>query len=439
LIGDVVVFVGRGAWKGAAFVNKPIVWLIIFVAAIGSAGAATYYVDSADGRDEPAWNGGPGEPWATLTYALSRTSGGNTFLCRGTFVEEVRIKEDDDSSEFVGNADAELTGAILCENYCGGGLRSFRVYGYARGGAQAEISTGGCYFNNPTGTALVAGPRSGDLWASDCVFENCGYVVHQTFEFGAARFRDCSISDCAEGVWASGELAFRVERSTFERVTGTAVLSSMLIDSMVIEGCGFYDCGRGVYTSGPGSPSMPDAYIRITSSVFRGNGTGLFLNRAPQTYDELYVENNSIIENISNGLEIEGEFEVRGNVVKDNGGHGVYITRYRADLGTPGDPGGNTFAGNKSGYDVYNASSEDIPACGNTWDPQSQQEMAGKTWQQVNVTRIYDHWDDPSVGYVMWSAPMLGVAPASLGRIKASFREGPASGQAGPGPSAVER
>ncbi|HUU56736.1 MAG TPA: hypothetical protein VMW93_05285, partial [bacterium] len=50
-------------------------------------------------------------------------------------------------------------------------------------------------------------------------------------------------------------------------------------------------------------------------------------------------------------------------------------------------------------------------------------EMAGKTWQQVNVTRIYDHWDDPSVGYVMWS-DFSAVRPASLGRIKASFGEG---------------
>jgi hypothetical protein len=28
----------------------------------------------------------------------------------------------------------------------------------------------------------------------------------------------------------------------------------------------------------------------------------------------------------------------------------------------------------------------------------------------------------------MWSEPILGVAPASLGRIKASFRSGAASG-----------
>lgn len=92
-------------------------------------------------------------------------------------------------------------------------------------------------------------------------------------------------------------------------------------------------------------------------------------------------------------------------------------------MGTPGDPGGNTFAGNGSGYDVYNASAEDIMAYGNTWDPQSREEMAGKTWADVNVTRIYDRWDDPSVGYVKWSDYST-VTPASLGGVKASFAGG---------------
>ena len=125
--------------------------------------------------------------------------------------------------------------------------------------------------------------------------------------------------------------------------------------------------------------------------------------------------------------------------MKNNSGHGLYITEGTPDVGAPGDPGGNTFAGNKSGYDVYNASPENIPAFGNAWDPQSEAEMAGKTWQEVNVTRIYDRWDDPSVGYVMWSEPMSGVAPASLGQIKASFREGAAPAALPPGSSAADR
>jgi hypothetical protein len=128
---------------------------------------------------------------------------------------------------------------------------------------------------------------------------------------------------------------------------------------------------------------------------------------------------------------------LKGNVVKDNYGHGVYIENGLPNLGMPGDPGGNTFAGNKSGYDVYNASPENIPAVGNTWDPRSEAEMEGNTWREVNVTRIYDHWDDPRVGYVMWSKPIFGVAPASLGRIKASFREAPPSGSLTPSPSSA--
>ncbi len=130
---------------------------------------------------------------------------------------------------------------------------------------------------------------------------------------------------------------------------------------------------------------------------------------------------------------------LKGNVVKDNYGHGVYIENGLPDLGTPGDPGGNTFAGNKSGYDVYNSSPENVPAYGNTWDPQSEREMKGKTWREVNVTRIYDRWDNPNVGYVMWSKPIFGVAPASLGMIKGSFKDAPTPGQAGPGSAAVGR
>jgi hypothetical protein len=64
--------------------------------------------------------------------------------------------------------------------------------------------------------------------------------------------------------------------------------------------------------------------------------------------------------------------------------------------------------------------------------------MKGKTWQEVNVTRIYDHWDNPNVGYVMWDEP-VGVEPASLGRIKAVFQGGAPSGLVVPTPSTAVR
>ena len=43
--------------------RKLIILFGILIAGIGPAGAATYYVDNVNGRDEPAWNGGPLEPW----------------------------------------------------------------------------------------------------------------------------------------------------------------------------------------------------------------------------------------------------------------------------------------------------------------------------------------------------------------------------------------
>jgi hypothetical protein len=155
----------------------------LIVAAVGSAGAATYYVDSDDGRDDPAWNGGPGDPWRTITYALSRVSGENTFMCRGTFEEEVRIGQDDAGSEFVGNPEATLFGDVLFENYYDGGVGTFRIYGSARGGAQAELFLSNCYFNYPGGTALAAGAYSGRLRTYYCVIDDCRYAVRQTFEF----------------------------------------------------------------------------------------------------------------------------------------------------------------------------------------------------------------------------------------------------------------
>ena len=88
------------------------VWLVIIVAAIGPAGAATYYVDSEDGRDDPAWNGGPNDPWATLTYAISRASGENTFLCRGVFREDVWVAYEERRTTFMANSDAQLEGSI---------------------------------------------------------------------------------------------------------------------------------------------------------------------------------------------------------------------------------------------------------------------------------------------------------------------------------------
>jgi len=417
---------------------RRLIILAIMVAALGSAEAATYYVDSDDGHDDATRNGGLLEPWRTITYALSRVSGENTFMCRGTFEEEVTVGEDDAGSEFVGNPEATLVGGVFCENYYDGGVGAFRIYGFARGGAQAELFLSNCHFNYPGGTALAAGPYSGRLRTYYCVIEDCRYAVRQTFEFGSLYFSDCIISNCEGGISASGEFFATVTGCSFFNVKGYAVDLGIFYDRGEVCSCEFYGCGTGVGLRGPRGPYY-GCHLSVHDSVFSDNDLGISAGCTPKPDRYIVVYNNDAIDNRGNGVEVWGEAKLRGNTVRGNGAHGVYIPEDKPDLGTPGDPGGNTFAGNKSGYDVYNASPENIPAYGNAWDPQSEQEMEGKTWQEVNVTRIYDHWDDPNVGYVMWSKPMVGVAPASLGRIKASFKDAPTSGQAGPASKAVGR
>ena len=411
--------------------NKPIVWLIIFVAAIGSAGAATYYVDSADGRDDPANNGGPSDPWATITYALSRVSGENTFMCRGTFEEEVEIGRDDNRSTFISNSEAAIRGSIVTVyEVVFLELEDFDIFGYAGGGCKAYVEVNNCYFNCPSGPAFRITRFHGRGGAFNCVFEDCKSVMYiNGFEFGTARFEGCGVENCERGISYSGEASVSATSCKFDNVAGVAFGASMWGEFATVNGCEITNCGTGVSMGG----SQYGASGAVRDSTFKYNTVPIKASYNNENWGGIEIRGNVVTENRGSGADVGGvRIKLRGNVIKDNDGHGVYITEGDPDLGTPGEPGGNTFGGNKSGYDVYDASPENIPACGNTWDPQSEAEMAGKTWEEVNVTRIYDHWDDPNVGYVMWSKPMEGVAPASLGQIKASFREGPASGQAGP-------
>jgi hypothetical protein len=131
--------------------------MVLLVAVVGSAGAATYYVDSDDGRDDPAWNGGPLEPWRTITYALSRTNGENTFMCRGAFEEEVIVEAYGIRPTFVANPQAVLKGYIKSPSYvCELTINGFRVYGYTGIGDNGELVVEDCYFNNPGGPAVTA-------------------------------------------------------------------------------------------------------------------------------------------------------------------------------------------------------------------------------------------------------------------------------------------
>ena len=409
---------------------------MVLLVAAGLARAATYYVDSEIGRDDPARSGGSLEPWRTITYALSRVSGENTFMCRGTFEEEIWVAYEDRRSKFTANPEAALVGWLECDYETDVDLNGFDVYGYAAGGSNSRITARNCYFNNPSGRALGIHWYYGGAWAEGCFIENCASVCAATdWVLGTLTFRDCEIKDCGTGIRVSREGTTYLTRCKFSNVGGTAFQGYFWGEGATFTSCEFYDCAAGVVLDGTVSSSY---WGTIKDCVFRGNAHALSVIKKGERAS-VEIGASSFTENSGNGMTLEGiKIKLRGNVVADNAGHGAYITGGNPDLGTPGDPGLNTFAGNKSGYDVYNASSENIPAYGNTWDPQSEQEMEGKTWQEVNVTRIYDHWDDPNVGYVMWSEPMLGVAPASLGRIKASFKGAPASGQLKVGPSPAD-
>jgi hypothetical protein len=411
--------------------------LAIIVAAAGLARAATYYVDSDDGRDDPTWNGGRLEPWQTLSYALERASGANTFMCRGFFQEEITVRDDDGGSTFVANGEAILKGYLATKECLRPVfLRDFQVDGNATAGTSSYLSVDECRFTNPARIALILHGPTSSLSVRDSVVANAEYGAYGTGEYSGIYFYDTHIADCAEGVCIVNYAVWGISGCRLERVAGAALDIKEAGGSA--RNTEFYDNDTALKAVYGG---LEAAYGYVSDCVFRGNGLAVVVNVDPEAKSRFSLERNDVRNNTLNGLELSGDdVYARGNVVTGNGGHGVYITEDAPDLGTPGDPGGNTLAGNKSGYDVYNASPENIPAYGNTWDPQSEAEMNGKTWQEVNVTRIYDRWDDPDVGYVMWSEPMLGVAPASLGQIKASFKGGPTSGQAGLGrkPSASE-
>jgi hypothetical protein len=407
-------------------VRKLAVGFVILVAASGSAGAATYYVDAVNGCDDPAWNGGPGDPWATLTYALARASGENTFICRGTFEEEVEVGRDDDRSTFVGDPEAAIGGSIeTVYEVVFLELDDFEIFGYAGGGSKAYVEVNNCYFNYPSGEAFQIARFHGGGIANDCVFEDCGSVMSiPGFEFGFARYIGCEVKDCEAGIGYSGEASVSATDCVFNNVAGVAFGASIWGEFGTVSSCNIINCGTGVSMAG----TWYGGFGTIKDSTFKYNTVPITATHNVEDYGGITITGNVVTENGGSGVAVGGvRIKLRGNAITDNAGHGVYIAEGNPDLGTPAEPGGNTFAGNKSGYDVYNASPENIPACGNSWGPRSEQEMQGKTWHDVNVTRIYDHWDDPSVGYVMWCEPLEGVAPASLGRIKASFREGPAS------------
>jgi len=410
------------------------VWVaIVAFAAIGWAEAATFYVDSETGRDDPSRNGGASDPWQTITYALSRASGENTFMCRGTFSENVDVAADDNRSTFQANGPAVNTG-YFCGPYEGRiNVEDFDVTGYLGSGAKGYFFATDCNLRHPTGSAFVPARFYGCGRADNCVLENCKRVCSvSNWEFGDLDLTDCEIKDCESGITLSGDVSPSLLRCLFSRVGGV-MTGYFYGEGPSFNSCEFYDCSTVIMLDG----GAAGYWGSITDSVFRRNGQVITIRKTAES-SNINITGNSIIGNSCDAIMVGGRrIKLRRNVVRDNSGHGVFITEGNPDLGTPSDPGGNTFAGNGSGYDVYNASSEDIMAYGNTWDAQTEEEMRGKTWEEVNVTRIYDHWDNPSFGYVRWSA-VSALRPASVGQVKASFAEVPAAPAGSPEATATE-
>ena len=114
------------------------------------------------------------------------------------------------------------------------------------------------------------------------------------------------------------------------------------------------------------------------------------------------------------------------NQVVDNSDTGILLTGSNTEFDMGGgdfdSTGNNTISGNGT-YEVYNDSPNLIFAKYNYWDPLSYSEMAGHTYLEVDVTRIYDHWEDSGKGYVDWDEPGFPtrVELKSLGEIRASF------------------
>ncbi len=139
------------------------------------------------------------------------------------------------------------------------------------------------------------------------------------------------------------------------------------------------------------------------------------------------IHNNNIHNNSLYGIKCSYHSPIIfSNTIIDNNPYGIYITAdSNPDLGGGAQSctGNNTISGNGT-YEIYNESSNLIFAKYNYWDSLSESEMMGHTYDQVNVTRIFDHWDDIGNGYVNWNNPgtHIKIVPSSIGQIKAAYR-----------------
>jgi hypothetical protein len=178
-----------------------------------------------------------------------------------------------------------------------------------------------------------------------------------------------------------------------------------------IDNCSIYNCtSSGISGNGNRCPDIANCNIH-------DNGTGI--NVVLSTSGNGQCQHNEIYNNVVGISVTASGYIFAYNNIYNNISYGVYSLAGYPDFGSVGH---NSFV-NNGDYDFYNTSASDIPAQYNYWDCRSVQQMAGHNHLNFNVTRIWDKWDDPSVGYVIWDNPLSStkVQPTSLGLIKAVY------------------
>jgi hypothetical protein len=219
----------------------------------------------------------------------------------------------------------------------------------------------------------------------------------------------------------SGNLTLQnctVRTSTSDGITCTTGSGADLLN---VSSCIIYDCaGNGVTIQN----LLPTTMNFHSCTIYNNQQSGVYLFSAEPVILNIY--DNNIHANGSFGIIFEdiSAAKVYNNILVNNLNYGVdIISNSNPDLGggASSSPGDNTISGNGT-YEVYNDSPNNIYAKNNHWDDQSEGEMAGGYYNTVDVTRIWDKWEDSSKGYIMWSdpAPTRTAAP-SLGIIKATF------------------
>ncbi|MHB8894638.1 MAG: right-handed parallel beta-helix repeat-containing protein [Candidatus Geothermincolia bacterium] len=170
---------------------------------------------------------------------------------------------------------------------------------------------------------------------------------------------------------------------------------------LTLGGNNVHNNGRwGVYLSSELS-NYAAARFTINNNLIHDNvQEGLYLVSSPTNkWIETHVTLNDIYGNHGAGVKASGPYQLLmlHNDIHDNTGDGVYLaagTQTRANFGS--------YSGNLGSYDVRNESVFLVDAAGNFWGSATTQAMdAGGN--PKNITRIYDQFDEPDFGRVVYS------------------------------------